>query len=103
MGPTRAGISRVKSDHHLTFVWAEDAEGDPASLLQDVLDAWPGCTAGQGAPEVRRVALDAWFSELIEGEPAGTRAAPALVVCGAEEPRGMARALVDRMHQLQIP
>lgn len=93
----------MKSDHHLTFVWAEDAEGDAASLLQDVLEAWPGCTAGQGAPEVRRVALDTWFSELIEGEPAGARAAPALVVCGPEEPRGMARALVDRMHQLQIP
>lgn len=89
----------MKSDHKLTFVFADELEHEPAATLQRVLAAWPGDTP----PQVRQVGLDVWFSELIEGEPAGTRAAPALVVCSASEPRGMARALVDRMHQLQIP
>src|SRR5690606_17933908 len=96
-------MARVKSDHQLTFVWADleatELEQDPATVLERVLAAWPGAEP----PQVRRVALDVWFSELIEGEPAGTRAAPALVVCSDSEPRGLARALVDRMHQLQIP
>jgi sigma-B regulation protein RsbU (phosphoserine phosphatase) len=96
----KPGDCGVKSDHQLTFVWSDELEQDPSVTLQRVLAAWPG---PRGAPEVRRVSLGVWFSELIEGAPAVSGAAPALVVCDPGEPRGMARALVDRMHQLQIP
>ncbi len=89
---------RVKSDHLLTFAVSDTLPEPPEGLLERTLSAWPG-----SPPRVRRVALAVWFSELLEGESAGSSVGPALVVFGPGDARGVVRAMVDRMHQLHVP